>query len=323
MKLLLITSGYKGIYNYYETWIVNELKKKHELKLFHCQNGLSALQSLTNSFKPNAALTLVGFKLPFEKVEWLKKQKVKTAVWFTEDPYYMDRTKIISRFYDFVFTIDSAPLDFYKVNGHKHAYHFPLATEPEVFYPKPIETKYSSDICLLGFPYPDRIKYIQFLLRNTPYRIRVVGQWRNCLNLFRQNKNLTIHEEWVEPAVAANYYNGAKIVLNTHRPFNLRQNKNGLGIAGKSINNRTFDVAACGTFQLIEFKEDLPSHFIEDEEMVTFRSDQELIQKLDYYIPFEEERKRIATNARNRVLREHTFAQRLEEMLRIIENSPL
>ena len=86
----------------------------------------------------------------------------------------------------------------------------------------------------------------------------------------------------MEPSIVADFYNGANIVLNTHRPFNLKQNQNRLGIEGKTINNRTFDVAACGSFQLIEFKEDLPNHFIEDEEMVSFRSDQELLKKIDY-----------------------------------------
>ena len=35
---------------------------------------------------------------------------------------------------------------------------------------------------------------------------------------------------------------------------------------------------------------------------------------------FEEERQRIATNARNRVLKDHTFEHRLEKMLTIINN---
>jgi spore maturation protein CgeB len=111
-------------------------------------------------------------------------------------------------------------------------------------------------------------------------------------------------------------------VLNTHRPFNLKHNQNRLGIVGKSINNRTFDVAACGSFQLIQFKEDLPNHFIENEEIVSFNNNQELAQKIDYYLKSEEERRWIADNARKRVLKDHTFEQRLENMLELIKNSP-
>lgn len=321
MKILFITSSYKGIYDHFEAWIVSELKKNHKVEIFNPKDGLSNLQSVTRGFKPELAFTLVGFKLQIQIIQWLKKQQIKTAVWFTEDPYFMDRTQVLSQYYDFVFTIDTAALEFYKNNGHSNAYQFPLATEPQVFRPKQVEAKYRSDICIVGFPYPDRIQLIQFLFQNTAYKIKVVGKWSNPLFRFRSNPKLMIHEGWVAPSVVANFYNGAKIVLNTHRPFNLKQNQNKLGIIGKSINNRTFDIAACSSFQLIEFKEDLPNHFIEDEEIVSFNNNQELVQKIDYYIKTEEERQRIADNARNRVLKEHTFEHRLEKMLELMKDS--
>lgn len=321
MKILFISSNYKGIYDHFEAWIVNKLKKNHEVEFFHPKDGLSNLQLTTRVFIPELAFTLVGFKIPIQMVQWLKKQQIKTAVWFTEDPYFMDRTQLLSQYYDFVFTIDSAALEFYKNNGHLYAYQFSLATEPQVFKPKQVEQKYRSDICIVGYPYPNRIQLIQYLLQNTSYKIKVVGKWTNPLFRFRTNQNLVIHEGWVEPSVVASFYNGAKIVLNTHRPFNLRQNQNKMGIIGKSINNRTFDVAACGSFQLIEFKEDLPTHFLDDDEIVSFSNNQELVQKLDYYMKYEEERQRIADNARKRVLKEHTFENRLEKMLGLMKDS--
>jgi spore maturation protein CgeB len=321
LNILFITSSYKGIYDHFEAWIVSELKKNHTVEFFNPKDGLSNLQSVTRGFIPELAFTLVGFKLQIQIVQWLKKQQIKTAVWYTEDPYFMDRTQALSQYYDFVFTIDSAALEFYKNNGHLNAYQFPLATEPQVFRPKQVEAKYRSDICIVGFPYPDRIQLIQFLLQNTAYKIKVVGKWSNPLFRFRSNPKLMIHEGWVEPSVVSDFYNGAKIVLNTHRPFNLKQNQNKLGIIGKSINNRTFDIAACGSFQLIEFKEDLPKHFIEEEEIVSFNNNHELVQKIDYYMKTEEERQRIADNARNRVLKEHTFEHRLERMLELMKDS--
>ncbi|MFJ5760211.1 glycosyltransferase [Neobacillus sp. NPDC093182] len=320
MKILMITSGYKGIYDYFEVWIKNELAKKHEVKLFQLKDGLTKLQLVTKEFKPELALTLVGFKLPLQMVDWLKKNLVKTAVWFTEDPYFMDRTKVLSHYYDFVFTIDSAAQDYYKNNGHLQSHQLSLATEPQVYKPKQVEAKFRSDICLIGFPYPDRIQLIQYLLQNTSYNIKVVGQWARRLFRFRSNPRLKIHEGWVNPSVVADYYNGAKVVLNTHRPFNLKENQNKLGVVAKSINNRTFDVAACGTFQLIQFREDLPNSFIQDKEIVSFTNTQELCQKLDYYLESEEERIWIADNARKRVLEDHTFEHRLVSLLEIVKD---
>lgn len=323
MKILFISSGYKGIYDYFESWIISEIRKNHEVQLFQVSKGLPTLKTLTNLYKPDVAITLIGFKLPILMVQWLKEQQVKTAVWFTEDPYFMDRTNLLFRYFDFVFTIDDAALDYYQQNGHLHSHQLPLAAEPKVFKPKHIEAKYMSDICIVGYPYPDRVKYIQILLQNTKYQIQAVGKWRKQLYRSIKNPKLRIHEGWVEPAIAANYYNGTKIVLNTHRPFNLQQNENRMGIVGKSINNRTFDAASCGAFQLIEFKEDLPTHFIEEEEIVSFKNYQELIEKIDYYMQNEEERIRIANNARARVLKEHTFEHRVTIMLEIINGASL
>lgn len=324
MKILFISSDYNGIYEHFELWIISELRKHHEVIVYQMKGGLRVLKSLEKSKKPDVAIALLGFKLPITVINWLKTQQIKTAVWFTEDPYYMDQTAELSQIYDFVFTIDSAAQEFYKKNGNKNTYQLPLATEPEVF--KPIENignQFRSDICIIGFPYPDRIQYIQLLLQNTNYNITVVGKWKKAMSPFHNHPRLFIYDKWVEPSVVANFYNGAQIVLNTHRPFNLKQNKNQLGIKGKTINNRTYDVAACGSFQLIEYKIDLPNHFIENEEIVSFKSEQELLEKVDYYMQCEVERDRIATNARKRVLENHTFKHRLDKMLTIISHTIL
>ncbi|WP_042357260.1 CgeB family protein [Bacillus rubiinfantis] len=320
MRILFISSGYKGIYQWFETCIVNELKKGHEVRFVQCHSGLAAIKSVTASFKPEAALTLVGFLLPLEIVQWLKKQNIKTAVWFTEDPYYMDRTIPLATHYDYIFSIDTAACDYYqKEKGHQHVVPLPLATAPEVFLPKETGPKFKSDLCMVGFPYPDRVKMIHYLLQNTSCKIAVVGKWMGALYKFRQHPNIRIHEGWFQPAMIAQYYNGAKIVLNNHRPFNLQQNRNSLKIIGKSINNRTFDVAACGAFQLIEWKEDLPNHFIEGEEIVSFLNYQDLQEKISYFLKNEAERKQIAHKARERVLNDHTFEKRINQLITYIE----
>ncbi|MED4206753.1 glycosyltransferase [Neobacillus mesonae] len=315
MKIFFIPSGYKGIYNWFEAHIITELKRKHEVKSFLCHNGLSALKLAIKSFKPDIVFTLVGFQLPLEMVRWVRKQHIKTAVWFTEDPYYMDRTSNLSDYFDFIFTIDSAAADYYRINKeHPNVYELPLATAPKVFFPKEVKEKFKSDICMVGYPYPERVRCIQYLLQNTSYKIQVVGKWKGTLYRFRQHPNLQFHDSWVQPDVVSNYYNGAKIILNTHRPFNLQQNKNRIGIVGKGINNRTFDVAACEVFQLIDYKEDINNYFIDEDEIVSYKDFNQLIDQINFYLKNEEDRIRIAQKARARVLKDHTFEKRIEQM---------
>nr|WP_295972088.1 glycosyltransferase [uncultured Bacillus sp.] len=318
MKILFITSGYDGIYKYFEAWIINELKKEHSVSVLQNNTNLNIFHSHIRNFQPDIAITLVGFKLPLLLLNALQRSSIKSAIWFTEDPYYMDQTSMLASYFDIIFTIDSATLEFYQKNGHKEVHALSLATEPTVYIPKDVEESFKSDICMVGFPYPDRIHLIQYLLQHTDFRIKVVGKWRKALTIYQRHPRLVIHEGWVEPAMAADFFNGAGIVLNTHRPYNLKQNQNRFSIVGRNINNRSFDVAACAAFQLIEFKEDLPKHFKVDEEIVSFHDYQELTKKLHYYLEHEEERRNIAENARKRVLQDHTFANRLNQMIEII-----
>lgn len=318
MKILLISSGYKGIYERFDDWIQQELDKNHAVAFFDVKEGVPTLKAILNKFMPRFALTLIGYHLPLEILDILRQHNVKSAAWLTEDPYFMDRTASLGEHFDYLFTIDSASLQYYQQQGYKKSFHLPLGTNEHVYKPKHT-FGYISDFCLVGYPYPERIKFVQLLLHYTERKIILVGNWRKHLKSFKRNPNLLIHEGWMEPEKVANYYSTSKIVLNSHRPHNLKYNQNQLGIIGRSINNRTFDVAACGAFQLIEHKEDLSLHFIEGVEIVSFKSFEDLMKKTSYYLEHEEERNAIASRARMRVLKEHTFQKRIKEMLSIIQ----
>jgi spore maturation protein CgeB len=263
---------------------------------------------------------MIGFKMPTTAIEWLKKQGIKLAVWMTEDPYYIDHTLKLIHHYDYVFTIDIAALKVYKETGHQHVYYLPLGTDPEIYYPTNSVKEY--DICLVGYPYPKRVKMIQFLLEKTNFSIQVVGsQWEKKLAKAKRTSKLSIHSRWVPPIDTNNYYNRTCINLNTHRPFNLKQNKNTKGVINESINNRTFDIASCGAFQLIEFKPDLPQHFSVEKEIISFHTNEELLKKVKYYKRDHNARQEIAENAKEKVRSSHTFEHRMNEMLTIISDS--
>jgi spore maturation protein CgeB len=263
---------------------------------------------------------MIGFKMPTTAIEWLKKQGIKLAVWLTEDPYYIDHTLKLIHHYDYVFTIDIAALKVYKETGHQHVYYLPLGTDPEIYYPTNSVKEY--DICLVGYPYPNRVKMIQFLFEKTNFSIQVVGsQWEKKLAKTKRSSKLSIHSRWVPPIDTNNYYNRTCINLNTHRPFNLKQNKNTIGVINESINNRTFDIASCGAFQLIEFKPDLPQHFIDGEDIVSFNSNEELLIKVKYYKTHPYDRQEIAENGKEKARSSHTFEHRMNEMLTIISDS--
>ena len=84
-------------------------------------------------------------------------------------------------------------------------------------------------------------------------------------------------------------------------------------------NLRDFETPMSGTFCLTEYSEELSSFFEDGKEVVSFRNEFELVDKLKYYIDHETERERIAAAGRNRALRDHTWRKRFENFLSTLE----
>jgi spore maturation protein CgeB len=324
MKILFITSGFRSIYNFFEKSVLRAFHNAgHHCEPYTLNNGIKELKLMKQSFQPDLILAMAGLKISNPILEFLKQTKEKSAIWMTEDPYYMDWTIPLITYFDYIFTIDQAALEQYKRLGHPHVYHLPLGTDPEMYHSTLVSEEYTSDICLIGVPYSNRIELIDFLLKKTDYQIQLVGrgwgrynyEWKKNLNL-----DLDLVNAWVKPETVVNYYNGSKIILNIHRPSDEKYNKNRNGIIAKSINNRTFDVASCEAFQLIDSKEELANYFEEGKEIISFQDNNDLLEKIHYYIANEKERKQIVQNARKRVLTSHTFQHRINHFLMKVQS---
>ena len=80
--------------------------------------------------------------------------------------------------------------------------------------------------------------------------------------------------------------------------------------------SRTFEIPACGVFMLAERSELHPQFFKEDEEAVFFGSDQELLERVKYYLADPVRRKVIAQNGFQRSLAsDYSHRGRLTEVI--------
>ncbi|MBJ8055325.1 glycosyltransferase [Bacillus cereus] len=324
MKLLYISSGYSRIYEYLDQSIKAALSNSHyEWIHFHPLENIEKLKAIVTTFQPKLALTILGDYLSLSAIQYLKENGIKLACWMTEDPFYIDKTiQTIHRF-DYIFTIDNGALRHYQ-SIHPNVYHLPLGTDATIFKPLPAENIHKIDLLLVGYPYPTRVNFIHFLLENTKYQIMLIGKgWYNNLQKrWRNNLRVIIQDTWIEPQKVSYYYNGAKIVLNPHRIHSFWLNRNTHGVISESINNRTFDIASCGAFQLIEEKPDLRSFFTE-EEMISYLDYEDCLHKLGIYMDDEELRKTISQKARKIVIEQHTFDHRVRNMIKTISKTVL
>ncbi|MFA9377776.1 MAG: DUF3880 domain-containing protein [Lachnotalea sp.] len=97
-----------------------------------------------------------------------------------------------------------------------------------------------------------------------------------------------------------------------------------LNITLKSIKTgiplRAMDIMGTGGFLLSNYQEDFFDYFEADKDFVFYGSVDELIDKADYYLRHENERKAIALNGYNKVSSEHNYIVKLKAILDIIKN---
>ncbi len=101
-------------------------------------------------------------------------------------------------------------------------------------------------------------------------------------------------------------FRSSKINLN----FTVRTIKSGIPL-------RVFDILGAGGFLITNYQEDLAEYFTIGEDLVVYENEEDLINKVSYYLQHEEERIRIAENGYRKVKQYHTYRIRLQEMLDI------
>ena len=101
--------------------------------------------------------------------------------------------------------------------------------------------------------------------------------------------------------------------------INLNFSSSSFGHNIKHIHGRIFEVCMCGGFLLTEYVEGLEEYFEIGKEVVCFSSLPEAIEKIKYYLSHEAERLTIAEAGHIRSLKDHTWALRLDNLFKQID----
>lgn len=108
---------------------------------------------------------------------------------------------------------------------------------------------------------------------------------------------------------------------NTHTemPLIFRNSAINLNITAKSIRSgvplRVFDVLGCGGFLISNYQAELEECFVIGEDLVIYTDEDDLLNKIEYYLAHEKERADIAANGFEKVSRCHSFLQRMKQIL--------
>jgi spore maturation protein CgeB len=269
------------------------------------------------SFRPDLVLVCYGVYLPVHVMDAVRSLGFKTAVWFTDDPFFSDDMQHIAPHYDYVFTMELNCVSFYQSLGCPHVYYLPLGMDPGFYHPKPVDPYYHSDICFIGTGFQNRVHFFEQI---APYLATqntiIVGQgWERMHNHHILQPKIRPNS-FMLPEELASYYNGAKIVINIHRNFiDTEINRNSRMIPSLSVNPRTFEISGCRTLQLTDVRYDLARIYSPGMELATYESPGEMIDKINHFLANEGERQAIANAGLSRTLQEHTYRHRLSLLL--------
>jgi spore maturation protein CgeB len=267
-----------------------------------------SIYSHYNQNKVDLSIVLHDYLSTQEINEIKKINSAPIALWFPDAISNFQKSMFFVAGYDYLFFVDQYIVQKLKEEFLLNTYFLPQCSNPnyhkiEALNENEIDV-YKCDVTNVGNLYPSRIALYKHL---TKYDFKMWGSkpsyWLNVPEIKKIITGVAVFQK--EKAKA---FGAAKIVLNNLHPAVIN-----------GINKRAFEITGCGGFQLISHSEAVAKLFEIDKEIVTYKNYDELLIKLDYYLDpkNEAERKRIAEAGYTRTTKEHTYENRLTELINI------
>ena len=300
--------------------IYNEVTGGIKTKRAACQLGDMYANFLSEwsyarvaEFSPDVCVVIaqapVGPKFPLR----LAKEGIVTAFWYVENWRHLPYWQNVAPYYDYFFHIQPGEFeDKLAQVGCRHQAVVHTGCDPEIHKPVDLTQEergeFGCDLSFAGAGYYNRVELFKGL---TDYDFKIWGvEWggREIWPLVRNPDERFTPEQFAKIASAS------KINLNLHSSTS----HEGVDPKCDAINPRVFEIAACGGFQLCDPCIGLGELFDFEEELPVYRSLPELRSKIDHFLAHPDERKAVAQRARERALRDHTYAKRAQRMLDLI-----
>ena len=328
MKRVFIENGVEIIYiddrkNYFMPWLlrgsliwkitrrINFIRRKSNEIL-----NEKAIE-LCRKHHPDFLFTGKGMNIKVSTVLKIKSMGIKTVTWFMENTYqerYFNWFSNNYLNYDYVFTNDSYLFDKFFNKSSAKLCNISMTIDPDCYKEQTLNKeeaeKYSCDVCFVGAFDQNRERILSKVNEIKGLNLKIFGWvgWKNSSLASLYHGPLNLEQ-------MAKLYRSAKICLN----INGRNKSTDPVMNGFSL--KTFEIPASNGFQISDYRKDVEDLFKIGEEIEIFRSDDELIDKIKFYLNNEEARNKIAEAGHKRVLTSHTLDKRVKDILNFIQTN--
>lgn len=312
-RILLLDTKRSNPNHYICLAIERALSQRDDVETVTKADYFSAIGAALN-YRCNFFLAFDGEELDRNIVKRLASVCGTSAMWVTEDPYELRSNIANMDLFDLIFTNDSGSVAAYAQKGR----HLPFAADPGLHYrviPDVDDSQhYRYDLFFAGTAWPNRTDFIRRLqsgLKGINLKLALPS------NPHIPPSNLDLPASsylWRTPnSEFARFANRSRAVLTLHRTFSSSGNDPTAHTPGP----RLYEVALAGGLQFIDMslpEIEVTKYFEEDVEFIGFRSAEECIEKLSYYLSNAEARIAIAKAAQTRALAEHLYSNRVQTL---------
>lgn len=248
-------------------------------------------------FDADVVFVVSGLNFHPIALDALRKIGVHAAAILTESPYDDEPQAEWASVYPgmTVFTNEVISANKYLWNYIPHSY------DPMVH--RPVTPSGSCDVLMCGTGWPERQRLLESMSWDG-IDLRLLGIWPDV----NQDSPLFpfVHQACIDNLKMPEIYAGAKICLNIHRGHP----------EARSLNPRAYEVAACGAFQISDYRQEIDAVFGDSVPVFTSAADLEYL--IRFYLTYDDERKFRSLVARERVF-DCTFDERASGMIETIQ----
>jgi spore maturation protein CgeB len=289
-------------------------RRRGELEAQYVEMMASGVAAAVEAAEPDIVLALAQAPLTASVLDDIGARGVLRVLWFVEDFRVMPYWREVVPHYDYVCTIqEDECLAAMTAETDARVAYLPCGFDPEIHRPLVLDpeerSRYGSDVSFVGAGYWNRrLAFRRFLDADFKIWGSDWGGAGELAHVLQRGGARIQTEEGVR------IFNASRVNLNLHSSTY----HDGVDPRGDFVNPRTFELAGCGAFQVVDARRLLPPLFGAGTELAVAHSVGEMRELTDFYLAHPDERADMAVRARIRALAEHTYAHRMESLLGMV-----
>lgn len=323
-------------FNSAEKWIFDAWRSGFEKFGYKVETVESyQLQEKINNFKPDILMTdicILKSKKDFKIISSATSSGIKTAMWVhwplvpehKNKDYVFEKKDQISLFFG---EREGIEKQFFEDTSMKYLC-LTNSSRDDIHYHGDFKKNLETDILYIGTRlykkkwFEDKI--INNLIKRKDLKVKVLGlgwerkdffirAFRKIFKLLRLKaiENLLAKQTIkITSELERDLYASAKICLNFHEREEDGSQPHHI------VNQRTFKIASCGGFQIVDKVNALKKYFDDDQIVSLDLNQDEWLKKIDYYLENPSERNKIKMNGHKRALKDHYASNRVKVLLK-------